>query len=39
MLDPHNEYAPAFGDRAELLNPGNLKLPYWLLNFEEIARS
>ena len=37
MLDPHNEYAPAFGDRAELLNPGNLKLPYWLLNFEEIA--
>jgi hypothetical protein len=33
MLDPHNEYAPAFGDRAELLNPGNLKLPYWLLNF------
>ena len=37
MLDPHNEYAPAFGERAELLNPGNLKLPYWLLNFEEIA--
>jgi hypothetical protein len=37
MLDPHNEYAPAFGDRAELLNPGNLKLPYWLLNFEEIS--
>jgi uncharacterized protein len=37
MLDPHNEYAPAFGARAELLNPGNLKLPYWLLNFEEIA--
>jgi hypothetical protein len=37
MLDPHNEYAPAFGKRAELLNPGNLKLPYWLLNFEEIA--
>jgi hypothetical protein len=37
MLDPHNEYAPAFGAQAELLNPGNLKLPYWLLNFEEIA--
>jgi Helicase HerA, central domain len=37
MLDPHNEYAPAFGKRAELLNPGNLKLPYWLLNFEEIS--
>jgi DNA helicase HerA-like ATPase len=37
MLDPHNEYATAFQDRAELLNPSNLKLPYWLLNFEEVA--
>jgi hypothetical protein len=37
MLDPHNEYAQAFVDRAELLNPTNLKLPYWLLNFEELA--
>jgi uncharacterized protein len=37
MLDPHNEYHCGFGKRAELLDPGNLKLPYWLLNFEEIA--
>ncbi|MGI9436640.1 MAG: ATP-binding protein [Geminicoccaceae bacterium] len=37
MLDPHNEYGRAFGDRAELLNPSTLKLPYWLLNFEEIS--
>jgi DNA helicase HerA-like ATPase len=37
MLDPHNEYAAAFQGRAELLNPSNLKLPYWLLNFEEVA--
>jgi DNA helicase HerA-like ATPase len=37
MLDPHNEYAQAFVDRAELLNPASLKLPYWLLNFEELA--
>lgn len=37
MLDPHNEYGQAFGDRAELLNPKTLKLPYWLLNFEEIS--
>ncbi len=37
MLDPHNEYASAFRGMAELLNPGNLKLPYWLLNFEEVA--
>jgi DNA helicase HerA-like ATPase len=37
LLDPHNEYASAFADKAELLNPSNLQLPYWLLNFEEIA--
>lgn len=37
LIDPHNEYGAAFADRAELLNPGNLHLPYWLLNFEEIA--
>ena len=37
MLDPHNEYKCGFGTRAELLDPSNLKLPYWLLNFEEIA--
>jgi len=37
LIDPHNEYGPAFADRAELLHPGNLQLPYWLLNFEEIA--
>jgi DNA helicase HerA-like ATPase len=37
LIDPHNEYGPAFTDRAELLNPANLQLPYWLLNFEEIA--
>ena len=37
LLDPHNEYASAFTDRAELLNPSNLQLPYWLLSFEEIA--
>src|SRR5918996_799301 len=36
LLDPHNEYASAFADMAELLNPSNLQLPYWLLNFEEI---
>jgi uncharacterized protein len=37
MLDPHNEYRCGFAGRAELLDPSNLKLPYWLLNFEEIA--
>jgi uncharacterized protein len=38
MLDPHNEYARVFGDRAVVLSPGNgLHLPYWLFNFEEFA--
>ena len=36
ILDPHGEYAPAFGDRAELLTPQNFELPYWLLTFEEL---
>ncbi len=36
VLDPHNEYAQAFGERAEILNPENLQLPYWLFNLEEI---
>ncbi len=37
LLDPHNEYANAFGELAEVLSPSNLKLPYWLFNFEEIV--
>ena len=36
LLDGHNEYARCFGDRALVLNPRNLKLPFWLFNFEEI---
>jgi DNA helicase HerA-like ATPase len=36
MLDPHNEYATAFGDRAEVLHTDTLELPYWLLNFDEL---
>ncbi len=35
LLDPHNEYGSAFGERAELINLSNLELPYWLMNFEE----
>ena len=35
FLDPHNEYAQSFGDSAELVDLTNLRLPYWLLNFEE----
>lgn len=37
MLDVHNEYPTAFGDRAELINPANLHLPFWLLNFQELS--
>lgn len=37
LLDPHNEYAKAFGDKHTRLSTdeGSLKLPYWLLNFQE----
>lgn len=35
LLDPHNEYSAAFGDRAEVVSPANMEMPYWLLNFEE----
>jgi len=38
LLDPHNEYATAFGDRAIVLSPADgLYLPYWLFNFEELT--
>jgi hypothetical protein len=35
VLDPHNEYARAFGASAELINIDNLQLPLWLFDFEE----
>jgi DNA helicase HerA-like ATPase len=35
LIDPHNEYARCFGDKAQVLNPRNLRLPFWLFNFEE----
>src|SRR4051812_25318086 len=38
LLDPHNEYGAAFGDRAEALEPETLQLPYWLLSGAEIAK-
>ncbi len=38
LLDPHNEYARAFADRAVVLSPDDgLRLPYWLFNFDELA--
>jgi DNA helicase HerA-like ATPase len=35
LVDPHNEYSRCFGDKAQVLNPRNLRLPFWLFNFEE----
>ncbi|HEY1505859.1 MAG TPA: DUF87 domain-containing protein [Stellaceae bacterium] len=38
LLDPHNEYAQAFGEEALVLDPAvTLDLPYWLFNFDELC--
>src|SRR6202043_831138 len=37
VLDVHNEYSRCFGDRSQVLNPSNIKLPFWLFNFDEIV--
>jgi DNA helicase HerA-like ATPase len=36
VLDMHGEYQQAFGPRAEVISAGNLLLPFWLLNFQEL---
>jgi len=35
ILDPHNEYAAAFKDCGKHFDISNLRLPYWMMNFEE----
>ena len=35
LIDPHNEYGRCFGEKAQVLTPRNLRLPFWLFNFEE----
>jgi len=37
LVDAHNEYSRCFGEQAQIINPGNLRLPFWLFNFEEIV--
>jgi uncharacterized protein len=37
LVDPHNEYGRFFGETAQVLTPRNVKLPFWLFNFEEIV--
>jgi DNA helicase HerA-like ATPase len=38
LLDPHNEYAAAFGDLAEVIDVDNLQMPFWFFDFEEAVR-
>ena len=35
VLDPHNEYAAAFRNCGEHFDISNLRLPYWMMNFDE----
>ena len=38
ILDPHNEYGKAFPSAQRLVSDeGTLKLPYWLLNLQELT--
>ena len=39
LVDPHNEYTNCFGGKAQVFNPGNLRLPFWLFNFEETVEA
>ena len=37
LLDGHNEYGRTFGEKASVISPRNLKLPFWLFNFDELT--
>lgn len=37
ILDPHNEFAAAFGELAVVIDTDNLDLPFWLFRLEEFA--
>lgn len=37
ILDPHNEFAAAFPDRAVVIDTDNLDLPFWLMRLEEFS--
>ncbi|MCX7348629.1 MAG: DUF87 domain-containing protein [Alphaproteobacteria bacterium] len=39
LIDPHGEYASAFRENSIHLDVDTLKLPYWLMNFEEHAEA
>ncbi|MEM9053708.1 MAG: ATP-binding protein [Pseudomonadota bacterium] len=38
ILDPHNEYTSAFGEKANTITAETLDLPFWLLNLEEFQQ-
>ncbi|GAB5457526.1 MAG: ATP-binding protein [Henriciella sp.] len=38
ILDPHNEYASAFGKKAHTITSDTLDLPFWLLSLEEFTQ-
>nr|WP_257318033.1 DUF87 domain-containing protein [Shinella pollutisoli] len=37
ILDPHNEFAAAFGELAVVVDTDTLDLPFWLFRLEEFA--
>lgn len=37
ILDPHNEFASAFGDLAVVIDTDTLDLPFWLFRLDEFA--
>ena len=37
LLDLHGEYEAVFGDDAAYVSAGDIELPYWLMNFEELV--
>ncbi|HEX3939220.1 MAG TPA: DUF87 domain-containing protein [Xanthobacteraceae bacterium] len=39
LIDPHNEFATCFGDKAVVFSPANVRLPFWLFNFEETVEA
>jgi uncharacterized protein len=39
LVDPHNEYTRCFGDKAQVFTPRNLRLPFWLFNFDETVEA
>jgi hypothetical protein len=39
LIDPHGEYASAFRGKSIHLDVETLKLPFWLMNFEEHAEA